>query len=174
MSNLTKKRVLVEVESTGPMDSIIEFFRSKAGHGLIVLLSCFVLVALTAFLFADTLESIRGWKVAGIALGVLFAVVFEVSTFFLAINGYSAASWVAACFSVVIARATFAQMFPGVEFSNLYVASWIMSVFPPLIVAYTSHKLSKKYNLETLARTAEQTGAAEGKALRSKNGIAVS
>lgn len=151
MSNVTKK-VLVEIERKGVMDSTIEFFRSKSGHGLIVLLSCAVLVCLTAFLFADTLESIRGWEMAGIALGVLFAIVFEISTFFLAINGYSWASWTAAAFSIIIARATFAQMFPTAEFTNLYVASWVMSIFPPLIVAYTSHKLSEKYKLEAMAK----------------------
>jgi len=172
MSNVTKK-VLVEIESESTMDSIIQFFRSKSGHGLIVLLSCFVLIALTAFLFADTLESIRGWEIAGIALGILFAIVFEVSTFFLAINGYSMASWVAALFSVVIARATFSQMFPGVEWSNLYIASWIMSIFPPLIIAFTSHKLSKKYNIEEVARAADAKQATSEKALRSKNGLSV-
>lgn len=173
MSNVTKK-VLVEVEADGVMNSIIEFFRSKSGHGIVVLLSCLVLTALTTFLFADTLESIRGWKWTGIALGVLFAVVFEISTFFLAVNGYSIASWIAAGLSVVIARATFAQMFPSMELSNLYVASWIMSIFPPLIVAYTSHKLSKKYNLETRAKELTAAQSLEGGALRSKNGIAAS
>jgi len=172
MSKVTK--ILVEVESDSQMDKVIEFFRSKAGHGLIVLLSCLVLVSLTAFLFADTLESIRGWKIAGIILGVLFALVFELSTFFLAVNGYSLASWTAALFSVVIARATFAQMFPSAELTNLYLASWIMSIFPPVIIAYTSHKLAKKYNLESLVNSGNEVNSAEVRPLRSKNGISVS
>jgi hypothetical protein len=154
---MTKVRKIVVVEDHSTVDGVISFFRSKAGHGLIILLSCIVLTVLTTFLFADAMEDIRGWKMTGILIGVVFAVVFEISTFFLAVNGYNWASLIAAMFSIVICRATFSQMFPEIEWNNLYVASWIMSIFPPSMIAFTSHKMAEKYGLDELADLQSQT-----------------
>ena len=146
----------IEIEEENSIDKVIDFFRSKAGHASIILVSCVVLTILTTFLFADTINTIRGWDVAALLIGITFSIAFEVSVFFCAINGYVKASYLFAFFSLIIARATFERFSPDVELSFTYASTWIMSIAPVLIVLIASHKLAEKYKLETLVK-AQQT-----------------
>ena len=147
---------IITVEEHSQVDTFIDFMRSKSGHVLIVLVSCSVLTVLTTFLFADTLQGIRGWQLGGIVLGILFSISFELSVFWCAINGYKTASYLFAVFSIIIARATFAQMYQSPSLSFMYLATWIMSISPVLIVLIASHKLAQKYRYEEMAQTTFQ------------------
>lgn len=157
MTNLRKKTVTIEVPTF--IDKAIEFMRSKSGHAVVIVVMAVLLCTLTAMLFADVMKEIRGWELFGIIVGILFAIGLEFGIFFLAINGYNSASLLCAGFSIAIARATFAQMFDTGEISliaieswtPLYVASWVMSLFPPILVAFVSHKLHEKFKDEALA-----------------------
>jgi hypothetical protein len=174
MTNVRKKTVVVEDPTI--IDNLIEFMRSKSGHALVIVVMGVLLTVLTSMLFADVMREIRGWQVFGILIGVLFALGLESGIFFLAINGYNTASLICAAFSVVIARATFAQMFDSSEVSlflweswtPIYMATWVMSLFPPLVVAFVSHKLNGKFELEEKARLV--LAGMEGKGGRPERG----
>lgn len=177
MTNVRKKTVVVEDPTI--IDNLIEFMRSKSGHALVIVVMGVLLTVLTSMLFADVMREIRGWQVFGILIGVLFALGLESGIFFLAINGYNSASLICAAFSVVIARATFAQMFDSSEVSlflweswtPIYMATWVMSLFPPLVVAFVSHKLNGKFELEEKARLVlADTESKEGKGGRPGKG----
>jgi hypothetical protein len=157
MTNLRKKTVTIELPSF--IDQAIEFMRSKSGHAVVIVVMALLLCTLTAMLFADVMQAIRGWQLFGVIVGVLFALGLEFGIFFLAINGYNTASLICAAFSVAIARATFAQLFAAdavdvfvySSWTPLYIASWVMSLFPPALVAFVSHKLAEKFAHEELA-----------------------
>jgi uncharacterized membrane protein (UPF0136 family) len=150
MSNLERKIVFVEKEDT--IGKVIGFLRSKSGHALLVGIMSALLCVLTAVLFAETMKGIRGWEFVGIITGIMFALGLEFGIFFLAINGYKTASFICAGASIIIARATFAEFQNSNDwFSAKYAALWIMSLFPPLLVAFVSHKMSEKFELEALA-----------------------
>lgn len=154
MSTKTTKKK----EPTSWLKMMIEFFRSAEGHAVIILVMSGVLVIITALVFQDALLQSGRLTTGALFLGISFALVFELGTFFLAVNTYNTASWTVAFLSVIILRATFGEMIPDNETHSLlqpdtwnspFLVSWILSVFPPVMVAYTSHKLAYRMGLKT-------------------------
>jgi ABC-type uncharacterized transport system permease subunit len=85
MTNLRKKTVTIELPNF--IDHAIEFMRSKSGHAVVIVVMALLLCTLTAMLFADVMQAIRGWQLFGVVVGILFAAGLEFGIFFLAILG---------------------------------------------------------------------------------------
>ncbi len=140
------------------MEKIIQFVRSKEGHATFIMVMAVVMVVLTTDYLAKEIINIKGddWLYIAYPIAIGFAVVFELSVAFCALNAYRWVSWFLAVLGVIMVRGTLSQLTHDAMTIG-WVVGWVVSGFPPLFIAFLSHRLasmnkkndSSKVNLNT-------------------------
>lgn len=156
------RETLVTVRRPTKISGLMSWLKSEDGIFSAIIVAGLVMVSLTAMQVVSIVDKTKDLQGFGLAIGITFALFFELASFVFAVLGKTFMSGLFAAFSVLLARATFAhstngQYFEDVHFwefkswSTEYQVSWVLSLAPPVFILSLSHVLAEKMEQRELA-----------------------
>ena len=124
------------------MKTLINFFKSMEGHGVMILLLVSAVMMLSIYLLQQLIiMKYPEWIVLSWFASSFLVVVFEVFVFFCAVNGYKTLSGVMAIMSFLVLFASTYELI-STQPAPVIIAVIVFTLFPPFGVWFLSHKVA--------------------------------